>query len=64
MVTDLTEPETLKAMVEELRTKLEAIKKLEGNDITKKIKIGYRLRNEEGITDENIYSAVLDELMK
>lgn len=39
MITDVTEPTALKAMVEELR-------------------------NEAGITDENIYSAVLDELTK
>ncbi len=64
MITDVTEPTALKAMVEELRTKLGNIKKLEGNDLTTKVRIGWKLRNEAGITDENIFSAVLDELMK
>ena len=64
MITDVTEPTALKAMVEELRTKLGNIKKLEGNDLTTKVRIGWKLRNEAGITDENIYFAVLDELMK
>ncbi len=64
MVTDMTEPATLKNLIEELKNKIGDIKKLDGNDLTLKIKIGYRLRNEKGITDENIYSAVLDELMK
>lgn len=64
MITDMTEPATLKNLIEELKNKIGDIKKLDGNDLTLKIKIGYRLRNEKGITDENIYSAVLDELMK
>ncbi len=64
MVTDITEPATLNALIEVLRKKISDIKKLNGSDLTLKIKIGCRLRNEAGITDENIYSAVLDELMK
>jgi GGDEF domain-containing protein len=62
MITDITEPAAFKALIEELRTKLSNIKKLEGYDLTLKIRIGYRLRSEEGITDENMYTAVLDEL--
>ncbi len=64
MVTDITEPASLKALVDELEKKLSGIRKLDGNDITPKVKIRYRLRNEDGVTDENIYSLVLEELMK
>ncbi len=64
MITDVTEVGELKALVDKLRTELESIKKLDGYDLTLKIHIAYKLRNEEGITDENMYSAVLDVLMK
>ncbi|MCR5557470.1 MAG: EAL domain-containing protein [Butyrivibrio sp.] len=61
VVTDDTKPEEINTLIEELRTKLEDIKKIEGNDITVKIRIGCKLRSDEGITDENMYTAVLDE---
>jgi GGDEF domain-containing protein len=64
MITDVTEVGELKALVDKLQTELEDIKKLDGYDLTLKIHIAYKLRNEEGITDENMYSAVLDVLMK
>jgi GGDEF domain-containing protein len=64
MVTNVTEPDALKALTTDLKNRVEAIKKIDGSDVTLKISIGYRLRSEDGISDENIYSAVLDELMK
>ncbi len=64
IVTDDTEPSALKSMTTQLKDKLENIKKFEGYDLTLKISIGYRLRNEEGVTDENMYLLVLDELKK
>ena len=64
MVTDITDSATLNAMIDELREKISDIKKMDGNDLTLKIRIGYKLRNEAGMIDENIYLAVLDELMK
>ena len=64
MVTDITDSATLNAMIDELREKKSDIKKMDGNDLTLKIRIGYKLRNEAGMIDENIYLAVLDELMK
>ena len=64
MVTDTTEPAALEAIIAELREKLEEVKKVDGKDFTTRVKIGYKLRNEEGITDENMYSEVLEELRK
>ena len=64
IVTDDTEPEALEALIGKIRANLGTIKKIEGSDITNKGRIAYKLRNEEGITDENMYSKVLEELQK
>ena len=59
-VHDRSEIEDLKAKLEE---RLSQIKELDGNRITLKIRIAYKLRSDDGITDENMYSAVLEEFM-
>ena len=62
MVTSSVKQSELDNLTGQLKTSLESIRELEGNSVTLNIHIGYRLRSEEGITDENIYSSVLDVL--
>ncbi|MBR6281379.1 MAG: GGDEF domain-containing protein, partial [Lachnospiraceae bacterium] len=62
-VTNYTKQPEFDQLIQELVTKLENIRKIDGKDITVKIRIAYKFRNEEGITDENIYTSVLQELM-
>ena len=62
MITGSVKQSELDNLTGQLKTSLESIRELEGNSVTLNIHIGYRLRSEEGITDENIYSSVLDVL--
>lgn len=63
LLTDVVDRKPLEALIENIKTSLEKIQKIDGNSVTVKIRIGYKRRTDEGITDENMYSAVLQELM-
>ncbi len=64
LLSDEIEPNTLNALIEKLKTRIEDIKKFEGFDLTIKVNVGYKLRSDEGVTDENLYLKVLEEMKK
>ena len=63
LLTYVNEQSELDIIVNELRSRIEAIRTLDGNSITLKIKIGSRLRTDEATTDENMYQFVLQNLV-
>ncbi len=63
ILTNITGPSELEDLKNRLLSELEKIKELSGNSITLKIRIATKLRSDEGITDENMYSAALQEFM-
>ncbi|MCR5286845.1 MAG: EAL domain-containing protein [Saccharofermentans sp.] len=54
--------EELKATAEKLKELIESIRCVDDKSITIKIAYSYRLRSEEGMTDEHMYVDALDEL--
>ena len=63
LLTNICDPSELDILKNNIQTELGKIKELDGNNITLKIRIASKLRSDEGITDENMYSAVLQEFM-
>ena len=63
ILTNITGPSELEDLKNRLLSELEEIKELSGNSITLKIRIATKLRSDEGITDENMYSAALQDFM-
>ncbi len=62
LITDSATQTDIDDLTGRLKASLESIREIDGSSVTLNIHIGYRLRSEEGITDENIYSSVLDVL--
>jgi GGDEF domain-containing protein len=62
LLTYISDKSELEFIAKQAKEKLEAIKDLDGNSVTVKIKMGLNLRTDEGITDENMYQMVLQSM--
>ena len=63
IITNDVDKQHLNDLVSNLKKALENIKELEGSPITVRIKIAFRLRSDKGISDETMYTVVLQDLM-
>ena len=62
VLTYLSDKDKLCTMMQQLCKKVEAVRELEGNSVTIKVKSGCHLRSDEGITDINMYQLIQDSL--
>ncbi|MCR5404677.1 MAG: EAL domain-containing protein [Butyrivibrio sp.] len=62
LLTHINEQDELNILTSTLKKTIEDIHDVDGNQVTLRIKIASRLRSDKGITDENMYQTVLDEL--
>ena len=63
IITNDVDKQHLNDLVSNLKKALENIKELEGSPITVRIKIAFRLRSDKEISDETMYTIVLQDLM-
>ena len=63
IITNDVDKQHLNDLVSNLKKALENIKELEGSPITVRIKIAFRLRSDKEISDETMYTVVLQDLM-
>ncbi len=64
VMTTIDSKEELEALRERLVKNIEEIRTVEGENVTVRMKSASKLRSEPGITDENIYQAVIDMLVE
>ncbi len=53
----------LEKLAMNIKNAIEHIREIDGNSVTISLDVAYKLRSDEGITDENIYNMVLEELL-
>lgn len=59
----LENEQELQEKISQLKKRLNGITSVNGNPVTMRIRISYRIRSQEGMTDENIYYSALNEVL-
>ncbi len=62
LLTYKTKKSELDTLMKQLKSKLEAIKELDGNTVTVKVSAASIVRSDDNVTDENMYQKVLENL--